>query len=73
MSDKTDANDAKEQAFDKFFSQVDYWAKVHGFNEAAGIHRRKLLLIHLLHLFFLFRFNEAAGIHRRKRRSTDLP
>ena len=29
MSDKTDANDAKEQAFDKFFFQVDYWAKVH--------------------------------------------
>ena len=40
-----------------------------GFNEAAGIHRRK----HGLSVRMIFQmtkcFNEAAGIHRRKRQS----
>ena len=36
------------------------------FNEAAGIHRRKLMLVITI-TAWLLRFNEAAGIHRRKR------
>ena len=39
------------------------------FNEAAGIHRRKLLDGHIAGPAETDSFNEAAGIHRRKRRS----
>ena len=36
------------------------------FNEAAGMHRRKHILIRLFNTHVLRSFNEAAGIHRRK-------
>ena len=38
-----------------------------GFNEAAGIHRRKLAVVHIHSRAWQLGFNEAAGIHRRKR------
>ena len=41
------------------------------FNEAAGIHRRKLTASYSLPISS-HRFNEAAGIHRRKRRAKML-
>ena len=45
------------------------WRSCHrqfGFNEAAGIHRRKPALSARLIGLSACRFNEAAGIHRRK-------
>ena len=41
-----------------------------GFNEAAGIHRRKLRVDQRGGDVVVHRFNEAAGIHRRKPRAT---
>ena len=41
-----------------------------GFNEAAGIHRRKLPASAHASTPDVSSFNEAAGIHRRKRRSS---
>ena len=38
-----------------------------GFNEAAGIHRRKLTVDQATGAVTVNGFNEAAGIHRRKR------
>ena len=38
-----------------------------GFNEAAGIHRRKLPTRRITSAAAVACFNEAAGIHRRKR------
>ena len=42
-------------------------ALIEGFNEAAGIHRRKRKIPLVRFTFCRTRFNEAAGIHRRKR------
>ena len=43
-----------------------YRFAANGFNEAAGIHRRKRASVRLRLLMAHPRFNEAAGIHRRK-------